>query len=459
MAMLTRQAVYPFWMQVPAQYGAWAMYNPVGPLLASRFSCDAEPVTVGYFSGITATPTLGNLTITPGNFTAASFVSPAMGQPIMGIDSITDNQPWFWVPNGMIAIMTVAYAGTASSAYAEMNVWTAPGESNTIAITNAVHNAVASFAYAVYTPTAGTWVRPALFQVAGASQMNNVQFAVVGGATYTPGQPAVAVSGSTTPMLMPVAKASEFANSVLPFSSTRVTASSVLFTNTTKALNKEGTVLWGRIDPQQMSPFAVTSTTVASLHPAEKAFLPLEEGTYTYTMPSTDLVDFNDFTYRTGITTTGLSQSAPVYRLDNKGLVNVAFFNDPDGGTNLALNVDWHLEFRTTSALFQLGMSTLPVESLHQAQIALLDTGFFFQNWDHKSLLNKMLRALKPFHEVVKGAGPYGYAAVKAAKAFEKATRPAPHTPAATTLAVTTKEKRKEKRDKKKKKPDKTGRK
>ncbi len=138
--------------------------------------------------------------------------------------------------------------------------------------------------------------------------------------------------------------------------------------------------MWGRLAPQTVNVWRASLTNVSGLHPSEKAYLPLETGAYTYVPPSTDMAMFWDYTIPIGVYPSPTGTRFPIIRLDNTSLVNAGFFSDPDGGTNLAITADWHFEFRTTSALFSIGLSGTTLESFHQAQLSLVEAGFFFAN-------------------------------------------------------------------------------
>jgi hypothetical protein len=159
-------------------------------------------------------------------------------------------------------------------------------------------------------------------------------------------------------------------------------------------LNKGGTILAGRVDPKGGNAWATTQAIIAAKHPSEKAYLALETGLYTYCPPSTDLATFYDYT---SPTSSYLSSALiPVYRLDNDALVNVFFLTSPAATASVfAVNVDWHIEFRTASTLFDVGISTISLETLHQAQLSLIQVGFFFENFDHKVILRGILSAAK----------------------------------------------------------------
>lgn len=200
--------------------------------------------------------------------------------------------------------------------------------------------------------------------------------------------------GGSLLALAPMLTTTAFNTSAVPFLNTRLTAVSALFTNVTKVLNKEGTTLAARFNPEQVDIFNVGSKFYQDVHPSEKFFYGLEKGFYTYCPPSTDLAKFWDYTI------SAASLVLPIYRLDNTAMVNSWVFSDPDGGTSLAVNLDWHIEFRNSSQLWPIAMSGLTLETLHTSQLALAAAGFFFDNLDHKWILGKVAAAANFFRPI-----------------------------------------------------------
>jgi hypothetical protein len=312
----------------------------------------------------------------------------------------------------------------SSNIVVDYEVWTSPGEvttENTPALIIAASTMSISTVLAATGGSTGRWVRPVTFHVSSGviSQGSYGIDVIVSNAstlTFTPANGTLGglvVTGLGVRSFVPLVYAAEFANSQLPWFSTRTTATAALFTNVTQVLNKGGTVLCGRVSPQVLSPWAVTSSYVNNLHPAEKAFLPYETGAYTYCPPSTDMASFYDYT----VPVSGpLTSQAPVYRLDNDSLVNHLFFSAPAlTGETLAVTVDWHVEFRTSSALFPIGLSTVTLEAFHQAQISLAAAGFFFENPEHKSVLSRVTSAVRKYGPTVASAiHPMAGAAVRA---------------------------------------------
>lgn len=195
---------------------------------------------------------------------------------------------------------------------------------------------------------------------------------------------------------MPLVEPVEFANSALPWNATRVTAAAFLGTNVTQVLNKSGTVLGGRLSPAVVDAWRCTAQNITNLHPAEKAYLPLETGVYTYCPPSTDLVFFTDYS-RSTVQASTHGGLIPIFSLENDSMYNKMFLTPAGADEALACTVTWHIEFRTSSALFQVGLSAMTLESLHTAQLILAAHGFFFENPEHKGMLNRIIALAKQF--------------------------------------------------------------
>lgn len=336
--------------------------------------------------------------------------------PIFGKDS--SGVEYLYIPAG--SYVNVVVCGNSVTTQAQpftlaYELWSSPGENG---LTGTVIGTIPNNQSGVMVNVpfvVNCWMRPTQLSL-GASATgtsNPVSWTVsifatsYDSAVYTPSSGAgnipgglVTFSGQTAdrafmPLVLPV----EFSNSSLPWYATRTTSSALLGTNVTQVLNKSGTVLAGRVSPSVQNMFTVSSTYVNGLHPAEKAFLPLETGVYTYCPPSTDLVFFADYT----VNTSGGAASAPLYRLDNDALYNVIFLTPGGAEESLAVTSTWHLEFRTSSALFQIGLSAMTLESLHQAQLVLSESGYFFENPKHDGLLNKVINAAKKFAPDVVG--------------------------------------------------------
>lgn len=203
------------------------------------------------------------------------------------------------------------------------------------------------------------------------------------------------------PSMLPFFNAPGLDVSRIPFSNTRCTAVSALFTNVTKALNKEGTVLAGRLNPTSMNVMNFSASSFATVLPCEKYYYGLETGFYTFAPLVSNSEEFSDDVYSRA----GESSFTPWMHLGNKGLINSFIFSDPDGDTILAINLDWHIEFRNSSVLWPVAISGVSLETAHQVQLALLEAGFFYDNTIHTAILNGLMNAVNRIMPAMKAAG------------------------------------------------------
>ncbi len=374
--------------------------------------------------------------------------------PVIGFDKAIGGRYWTYVPPGcsLYWVITHSLANAAGDITGTLTyqVWTAAGETfDTVAALSILNGfrtgattAISASSIGGYWVSPVNWVATQPTIVADLTDAFHFCAIVTSGltsftnsTTSTSGGTAT-VSGASVTALYPIVSATEFANSTLPWMSTRVTATAFLGTNVTQVLNKGGTVMCGRLPPQVTSPWAATLSQVNALHPAEKAFLPLETGVYTFLPPSHDMLEFNDYTVQTvsAIPVANALAIAPLYALDNTSLCHVIYITAGPSTESLAVTADWHLEFRTSSALFNIGVCATPMEVLHQAQMAMAEAGFFFDNIDHKAILSKVMTAMKRFAPFVMNTiHPGLYGAAKTA--YRIVTRPNTTVPTTTARA------------------------
>lgn len=190
-------------------------------------------------------------------------------------------------------------------------------------------------------------------------------------------------------VLYPFSPPPEFKHSRIPYTRTRLNASSALFTNVTAALAKEGTVLAARLKGTIVDPWNFTVADLNSVHPDMRYYGPLEKGLYTFTTPSANVEEFRDHVYNINNNGAQTDQKA-MFNVKNIGTYNAMYFTDlgsDPATTQLATSCYVHSEFETTSSLFELGVSTLTLESLHAAEVALLRLGYFHENPTHWAML------------------------------------------------------------------------
>lgn len=199
----------------------------------------------------------------------------------------------------------------------------------------------------------------------------------------------------------------EYANASAPFISCRCNSSALLLTNVTKVLNKEGTVLAtrmvGTVNGDVTTPLFnfVSPATASATNPATRYFGALERGSYSFTAPDNESLNFvtpynkiEDTIHTPG----SLIQRTYAVLTPQNRYYNIIFLTDGEATTSqssVAVNFDMHVEFRTRSTLFQLEYSRLPIEAYHAATLAVLKAGLFYENEWHKVLLNGVMKAAR----------------------------------------------------------------
>lgn len=400
-AMVARQAAWPVWADQTYTGTLPMSYQLSYPIDIISGTGTIEATTIGTAPVFWSAKNTVATATTVGSSNAQAFYHP---YPVVGVDNEAGPMPFVFLPNNSSLYIVLSYSGGGAQTATQtcsvtLEGWSAPGEVNSIpqnTVSVAIGNCSGASTAVGTTNPSGNWIRPKFISdiqsASGAFTINLLTLYVVVGGTgvYTNGVSTMgsfALTQSAGSCFLPLVYPVEFANSTLPWYSTRVTAAAMLGTNVTQVLNKAGTVLGGRVAPAVLSPWAVTQSYVNGLHPAEKAWLPLETGVYTYAPPSTDLVNFWDYT----LNTTGGCPSCPVYRLDNDSLINHLYLTAGSVAESLAVTASWHLEFRTSSSLFQIALSGMPIEMFHQTQLALAAAGFFFENPEHKSVLQRII--------------------------------------------------------------------
>jgi hypothetical protein len=356
--------------------------------------------------------------------------TPEIAHPPFGQDLTQGENPWLFVPDGMELWVCAGQStpvAVITTFTIRMEIWKGPGDSEIYPFTGIVsvpanaNGFSAKVENGIPNADTGRWFR--ISEVNGTTPSNVTWSPCFAGIISAPIQctftaPVTTGSGAFTATptpdykaLLPLVSAPEFLTSPVPYTDTRLTAVALLLTNVTQVLNKSGTIIAGRVSPQRNQHFGICDqATLTSLHPAEKAWLPLETGLYTYCPPSTDLTFFVDYVLQL------FDSSNVCFRLDNTALQNVAYLTMPSGVSGeLAATVTTHLEFRTSSALWQLAVSGQTLETLHLAQLGLMSAGFFFENPEHKSLLNRIANGIKRLE-------PYATPVVQIAKAVHPPT-------------------------------------
>jgi hypothetical protein len=226
--------------------------------------------------------------------------------------------------------------------------------------------------------------------------------------------PLSAPTGAGPSVLFPICKPVEAASTTVPWKAVRSTAVGALFSNVTAVMNKEGTIKCARVSSESTSCLAYQNfdTAIDTVYPKDRYFGAMENGLYTFTLPDTGSESYRD------VLVNGTPEVAPVwpgsqayvanFDMDKLAYANIIVFTDiGTSDSTLAITVDRHIEFRSSSVLFPLGYSRLQLETYHAAQMALVQLGVFFENPVHLSLISAAVAS------AVRSVAAYAYPVVK----------------------------------------------
>lgn len=401
---LHRQAAWPLWVEKDADRYCQLTYYAV-------LDCEGNtstPTDRGMMPLLCAPSpakfSVANTTATSTTVGVSNCIQPSHVYPLLGshLDKV-----YTYVPAGAAFAWIIHSGSHATTGVANVSVtyeiWRGgnavdTGETARTSITGTNLNMMTLNEYL----TGSAWVRPVNVLVSSDVFQSMGEWTVVcavtgAGITYSPSTATMgtlSLSAGTRTLFLPFAPPPEFDVTERPWKDTKTTAAALLLTNVTKVLNKEGTVLAGRLANTYDGAWSFDASSLSVLHPAEKSMLALETGFYTYAPPSTDLSTFYNHVYdpTNVFASVGSSPLMPLFNLDNTAYANCFILTDSDASTpsTFAANLDWHIEFRNNSTLFPIGMSAITLEAFHQAILNLVSHGFFFSNHTHKPLLNKI---------------------------------------------------------------------
>lgn len=213
----------------------------------------------------------------------------------------------------------------------------------------------------------------------------------------------------------------EFDQAPALWQDTRCTAACVLFQNVTAVLYKEGTAKACRLLATDFNAGYSTSTLPTNFGLAYGATRPelkyngqLARGFYTFAGPDQASSNFRDWTV--GSTTSGTDFQRIPFRLDAFAYVNFIELADvqsvANSGTVLSLTTDFHIEFRSTSTLWDVAVTRTSLETWHRAQVALSAMPCFFENLTHMEEVANIAARLAGF-----ALGPQGKVALSVGRA------------------------------------------
>jgi len=274
-----------------------------------------------------------------------------------------------------------------------------------------------------YTQTVGTpvqvlngttvrpcWVRIDTYVCAEAGQTSSlVVFPSAGARALWPAYPPPQVTVSTA-----------------PYTSSRVTALTMLATNVSRVQIKQGTIMGARFSSLTPAFYSAVPSDVNGVHPAARYYGACENGLYLVAPPTQDSEQFVDAVMKLGqvtaVTSAGIASVStnnvyyvPIVDFDTDDPFLAAFISEEVSvdETIMAITVDIHLEFRSSSPLFQVGISAVPLETYHAAQLVVAQAGYFYENPTHwrelasriARLAGQVLPMLFPSSRVARAAG------------------------------------------------------
>lgn len=384
-ALMVRHPAYPLWVPRPVGSASTALsVGYSGTLVSANFSA------VGDVAVLPQTWADGCFTV--GSATDLDVSSYPLGMTANGAQwvsglSVSGGAPQIGFSGTGSYNLTVFYEtwdGQEIQQYSTTFLWAAPN--GAVAVSNAV----------------GRWFRPLRIfatAVTTAGVISSIHCGITSGGTlYVP-------TNAAATFLLPLASPAEYRASSVQYASTRSTAVGALFSNVTAVMQKEGTVAAIRVPRANgaiwsNSAFANLQASVPAI---ERYFGPLEKGLYAFTLPDSSTEVFrdclSDLSYNGGL--------LPTFALDGFEYATLIQFSDLDAtaGTNLAVTLDNHLEFRCSSMLFPLGFSSISLENYHLAQMALVKMGVFFENPIHLAAISRM--AMSALRSVAPIVAPY----------------------------------------------------
>lgn len=206
--------------------------------------------------------------------------------------------------------------------------------------------------------------------------------------------------------MLPATTATEYASAPIVWQSTRANSVAVLLSNVSAVMQKEGTVNAARAPSESginMFSSDSWSTQFTRVHPKERYFGPLEKGLYSFTLPDSVSELYHEYD--------NIGYLIPVFKhyLDGNRYAHCVLMKDPDHVAAMAVTVDRHIEFKSNSVLFPYGFATTPLESYHQAQMALANIGVFYENPTHLATIAALAKqaAMKYGPRLLQAALPY----------------------------------------------------
>ncbi len=402
-AFLCRSPTFPLWVeQIPEPSRALSQFLTV--VFAS---------TVELPPGIGIATTFGKLSADVLAYNERGWAI-ANSQKYSWPNAIDEtNTFWFFTPKGLLSAAYISFTGNVTAGF-ELDVEViGTGATNFEGTTTTISGTAAGTAFVSLTSAnVSGWWRPLQLRIiSGGGGGNSIAVSGLNFGWTTGGDLLTPTNTWSTIALWPFSATPEIRTSSLPFTETRCNASSCLFTNVTKVMAKEGTIMAARFNSSTVPILGFDATNMASTHPKEKYFGGMEHGFYAYSLPDEAAAQFADSIV---IVPPPTGEALPLFNFSQIGYFTAILFNDYDvsDASTMAVTVNWHTEYRSSSTLFPLGFSTTTLEAYHGAQMSLASMGTMFENPLHLSAIASLASAAaKRFLPVV---APYVMPALKA---------------------------------------------
>lgn len=304
----------------------------------------------------------------------------------------------------VIGFATTGWGTGSGSVSFTINVWDAPGATPTM-VTQHTHTVTSGVGVSTY-----NFSRPGYYNVL-VSRLSVTAGTVPAGA-------GVSVSVTTVGSLTVPRWANVTMGDLDPLNAgdtnmaenVRVNSSSFLMTNTSSALNKQGTVIAARI--REHLPFGQTPTTLARM--AEKYVNEAAYGVYSFKEFDSDAEKFGNFA----------ADGHLSFDLDYSGYYHYVSISNPSDTANVySVSLDTTLEFKTDIARYSKNISTMQHGDLIEAR-RLLNSNphWFYENPLHMKQIYGFVKQLA--QRAVKGARMVAPYALQAASVVDPQRAP-----------------------------------
>jgi hypothetical protein len=347
----------------------------------------------------------------------ATLLFPATPvQTIPWILGKSSKENWYYIPCGMVGIVSVLVDASPAGGAWELTFESTLDFSTNDASAAATVASTLSGNYINFVVPAEGFFRPLTINVqtavGNALQISSVYVGFTSNGTVpftTPSAPASTIYPFIPLLSQPIEPG-------VPqiYEGARANAVAMLISNSTAVLNKEGTVEAYRVQDSGSMVLnyttAIGNLTRFSEHaaPPDRYLGLMEKGIYAFTIPDQGSANFRDWTMQLWG-----GQTVSLVQLDNAAYDFVIGCTDlTAGATNLSITIDIHLEFRNATMLWPIGVSMVPLEEWHKAQLALHKIPCFHENPLHLAAIAGVARAaamrLAPYAiPLLRSAGQY----------------------------------------------------